>query len=206
MLKLTPNWLALPLLLALTACSETPKTEKAKAPETPPEPLSGRQAFQKMYPAARGWALDAVPLQLKSIDLSQVKAEKGKTGAWQAIFASPSKGKSKNYTYSAIEAEGNLHQGVFAGLEEDFAVAGRSAALFDIAAIKVDSDQAYDTAAEKSADYIKKNPGKPISYILERSNRFPDLAWRVIWGESVASSDYSVYVDASTGKFLEKMH
>jgi len=206
MLKLTPNWLALPLLLALTACSESPKTEKAKAPETPPEPLSGRQAFQKMYPAARGWALDAVPLQLKSIDLSQVKAEKGKTGAWQAIFVSPSKGKSKNYTYSAIEAEGNLHQGVFAGLEENFTVGRGPVSLFDIAAIKIDSDQAYDVAAEKSADYIKKNPGKPISYILERTNRLPDLAWRVIWGESVASSDYSVYVDASTGKFLEKMH
>jgi hypothetical protein len=206
MLKLTLSALALPLLLALTACSDTTKTEKAKAPETPPEPLSGRQAFQRMYPAARGWALDAVPLQLKSINLSQVKANKGKTGAWQAIFVSPSKGKSKNYTYSAVEAEGNLHQGVFAGLEEDFAVGRGPAALFEISAIKVDSDAAYDVAAEKSADYIKKNPDKPMSYVLERTNRFPDLAWRVIWGESVGSSDYSVYVDASTGKFLEKMH
>src|SRR5260370_39405472 len=70
MQKITPSWLALPLVLALTACSEAPKTDKAKAPETPPQPLSGRQAFQKMYPPARGWALDAVPLQLKSIDLS----------------------------------------------------------------------------------------------------------------------------------------
>src|SRR5260370_3407742 len=73
-----------------------------------------------MYPPARGWAVDAVPLQLKSINLSQVKADKGKTGAWQAIFVSPSRGKSKNFTYSVIEAEGNLHQGVFSGLEEDF--------------------------------------------------------------------------------------
>jgi hypothetical protein len=143
---------------------------------------------------------------LKSINLSQVKANKGKTGAWQAIFVSPSRGKSKNYTYSAVEAEGNLHQGVFAGLEEDFAVGRGPAALFEISAIKVDSDAAYDVAAEKSADYIKKNPDKPMSYVLERTNRFPDLAWRVIWGESVGSSDYSVYVDASTGKFLEKMH
>jgi len=206
MLKLTPNWLALPLVLALTACSEAPKTEKAKAPEVPPEPVTGRQAFQKMYPPARGWALDAVPLQLKSINLSQVKQEKGKTGAWQAIFVSPSRGKSKNFTYSVIEAEGNLHQGVFSGLEEDFSVGRGPAALFDIAAIKVDSDQAFDVAAKPSADYIKKNPDKTMSYVLERTNRFPDLAWRVIWGESVASSDYSVYVDASTGKFLEKMH
>src|SRR5712675_2615960 len=102
MLKLTPFWLALPLVLALTACSEAPKTEKAKVPEAPPQPVTGRQAFQKMYPPARGWALDAVPLQLKSINLSQVKPDKGKTGAWQAIFVSPSRGKSKNYTYSAV--------------------------------------------------------------------------------------------------------
>src|SRR5258708_35175291 len=97
MSKLTPSWLALSLLLALTACSEAPKTDKAKVPETPPEPVTGRQAFQKMYPPARGWALDAVPLQLKSINLSQVKADKGKTGAWQAIFVSPSRGKSTNF-------------------------------------------------------------------------------------------------------------
>lgn len=206
MLKLTPSWLAFSLLLALTACSEAPKTENAKAPETPPEPVTGRQAFQKMYPPARGWALDAVPLQLKSIDLTQVKADKGKTGAWQAIFVSPSRGKSKTFTYSAIEAEGNLHKGVFSGLEEDFAVGRGPAALFDIAAIKEDSDQAYEVAAKQSADYLKKNPDKPMSYVLERTNRFPDLAWRVIWGESVGTSDYSVYVDASTGKFLEKMH
>src|SRR5260370_35364116 len=118
MLNLNRTWLALPLLLALPGCAEAPKTDKAEVPETPPEPVTGRQAFQKMYPPARGWALDAVPLQLKSIDLSQVKADKGKTGAWQAIFVSPSRGKSKNFTYSGIEAEGNEHQGVFSGLEE----------------------------------------------------------------------------------------
>jgi len=41
MLKPTASWLALPLLLALIACSEAPKTEKAKAPEIPPEPVTG---------------------------------------------------------------------------------------------------------------------------------------------------------------------
>jgi hypothetical protein len=28
----------------------------------------------------------------------------------------------------------------------------------------------------------------------------------VIWGESAATSNFSVYVDASTGEFREKLH
>lgn len=204
MLK-TSSLLVLPLLALLTACSDAPKTEKAKAPEKPPEPLTGRQAFQKMYPMARNWVLDAAPLRLRSVRLS-AKPEKGKADAWEAIFVSQSLGKSKTFTYSIVEAEGNLHQGVFAGLEEGYSGPQGGAFPFPIAAIKIDTDQAYDAAAEKSADYIEKNPGKPITYLLEQTRRFPDVTWRVIWGESVSSSDYSIFVDASTGKYLEKAH
>ncbi len=39
-----------------------------------------------------------------------------------------------------------------------------------------------------------------------KSARLPDLTWRVIWGESAAASDYSVYVDATLGTYLEKAH
>jgi hypothetical protein len=199
--------LLLPLVLLLSACSEAPKTaETSKAPEKPPEPLTGRQAFQMMYPQARGWAPDAQPLELRSINLAQVMPEKGKAGGWQAIFVSASLGKSRTYTYSAVEAEGNLHQGVFAGIAEDYAAGRGNSSPFLPAALKIDSDQAYDTAAEKSQDYIKKNPGKVILYLLEQNKRFPDPTWRVIWGESVSSSDYSVFVDATTGMLLEKMH
>lgn len=199
--------LLLPLVFLLSACSEAPKpAETTKAPEKPPEPLTGRQAFQMMYPQARGWAPDAQPLELRSINLSQVKPEKGKAGGWQAIFVSPSLGKSRAYTYSAVEAEGNLHQGVFAGIAEDYAVGRGATSPFLPAALKIDSDEAYDTAASKSKDYIKKNPNKVISYLLEQNKRFPDPTWRVIWGESVSSSDYSVFVDATTGMLLEIAH
>jgi hypothetical protein len=198
--------LLLPLVLLLSACSEAPKTAEKKAPEKPPEPLTGRQAFQMMYPQARGWAPDAQPLELRSINLSQVPPEKGKAGGWQAVFVSASLGKSRAYTYSAVEAEGNLHQGVFAGIAEDYAAGRGATAPFLPAALKIDTDEAYDTAAEKSQDYTKKNPGKVISYLLEANKRFPDPTWRVIWGESVSSSDYSVFIDATTGMLLEKMH
>ena len=197
----------LPLILLMSvACSDAPKTVEKKAPEKPPEPVTGRQAFQMMYPQARIWAADAQPLQLRSINLSQVKPEKGKAGGWQAIFVSASLGKSRFYTYSAVEAEGNLHQGVFAGIAEDYAVGRGATSPFLPAALKIDSDEAYDVAAEKSQDYVKKNAGKTISYLLELNKRFPDPSWRVIWGESVSTSDYSVYVDATTGMLLEKAH
>jgi hypothetical protein len=158
-----------------------------------------------MYPQARGWAPDAQPLEIRSVNLAQVKAGDGKAGAWQVIFVSPARGKAKTYTYSAVEGDGNLHEGVFGGQEESYTARG-DAFPFTIAAIKVDSDEAYQTAAEKSQVYIQKNPGKPVMFLMELNRRFPDVTWRVIWGDSVSTSDYSVFVDGSTGKYLEKMH
>jgi hypothetical protein len=192
-------------MVSLWACSDAPKVEKAKEPQKPPEPVTGRQAFQKVYPPARTWALDATPLQVRSVRLS-AKPEKGKADAWEIVFVSPSQGKSKTYTYSIVEGEGNLHEGVFGGIEEGYSGPHGASSPFPIAAIKIDSDEAYDIAAEKSQDYIKKNPNKPITYILEQNRQFPDLTWRVVWGDSVSTSDYSVFVDASTGKYLEKAH
>ena len=81
----TTLWL-LPLILFLSACSDAPKTAEEKQPPKPPEVLTGRQAFQRMYPQARGWAPDAQPLQISSLNLAQVKADQGKAGAWQVIF------------------------------------------------------------------------------------------------------------------------
>jgi hypothetical protein len=198
------SWLA-PLLLLLSACSETPKAAEEKQPPKPPEVLTGRQAFQRMYPQARGWAPDAQPLEIRSVNLGQVKAEKGKAGAWQVIFVSPSRAKAKTYTYSAVESDGNLHEGVFGGIEEAYTARG-DAFPFQIAAIKVDSDEAYQTAAEKSADYLRKNPAKPVVFLMELTKRFSDVTWRVIWGDSVGTSDYSVFVDGTTGKLLQVMH
>ena len=59
---------------------------------------------------------------------------------------------------------------------------------------------------KKGAEYDKKNPGKPITFLLEHNDKFPDVSWRVIWGESPGTSNFSVYVDASTGLYLETIH
>jgi hypothetical protein len=195
----------LPIILLVSACSDAPKTVEQKQPPQALEALTGRQAFQQMYPQARGWAPDAQPLQIRSLNLAQVKGGEGKAGVWQVIFVSPSLGKAKTYTWSAVEAEGNLHQGVFGGVQEDYTPRG-DASPFLIAAIKVDSDEAYATAVKQSAEYIQKNPNKPVMFLMELGKRFPDVTWRVIWGDSVGTSDYSVFVDGTTGKYLERMH
>jgi len=193
------------LFLLLAGCSSETPAPQTKAPEKPPEPVTGRTALQQMYIAARGWAADIQPLKLTNIPLADVKPAPGKAGAWQAIFVSASQGRARSYTYSVIESEGNLHKGVFAGPDQSYSPTGATKP-FPFAAIKIDSDQAYETALKKGgADYDKKNPGKPMTYLLEANDKFPDVSWRVIWGESVGTSNFSIFVDASTGLYLETM-
>ncbi len=194
------------LTLILAACSEAPKSssERPKEPEKPAEPITGRRAFHQMFVAARTWAPDVEVLGLSSIHMEGVQEGPGETGAWQATFVSPSRGKAKMFTYSVVEGPGNLHKGVFAGLEENFMARGQ-AKPFNVAAIKTDSDAVYKTALEHGKEYSKKNPDLPISFVLELTPRFPNPAWRVIWGESVSSSNFSIFVDASTGEYLQTM-
>ena len=199
------RFLLLPAAVALmTACS-SPQPAKTKAPEKPAEPITGRAAFYQMYPSARNWATDAQCLRVRSIRLPGVKEAPGKSGAWEAAFVSPSSAKAKTFTYSVVEAEGNLHEGVFGNIEENWNGPRPTAMPWPVQAFKIDSDEAYETALKKSADYVKAYPNKPITFLLEQNDRHPFPTWRVIWGESVGTSDYSIYVSASTGEYLEKM-
>ena len=195
------------LFLLLTGCSEPTKTTEKKKEERL-EAATGQSALYKMYQVARSWAPDAQVLKMNSIMLSEVKdPPPGTAGAWQATFTSANRSQARTYTYSIVESEGNLHRGVFAGLEEGWSGPRAGNTPFLMLAVKIDTDAAYKTAlANGGAEYDKKNPGKPISYLLEKVVKHPDPVWRVIWGESAATSNFSVYVDASTGEFREKLH
>jgi hypothetical protein len=188
-------------------CSESAPPAAKKEPEPPAEAISGESALYKMYQAARAsWSPDAKVLKLNSIHVADVPETPGKTGAWQATFTSDKLGKSRTYTYSVVEQEGTLHKGVY-GIGDE-AWSGRSGAniAFDIRSASVDSTTAYKTADEQAKDYDQKHPGMAISFLLEQTPQFTTPAWRVIWGDSVGTSAFSVYVDASQGKFLSKMH
>ncbi len=196
--------LAVVLLAAFTACSNSEQVAEQKEEAKPLEPKTGREAFQSMFVSARGWQHDATPLQLKSISLDAVKADPGKSGAWQAIFVSPASGRARTYTWCAIEMEGNLHKGVFAGPDESWSGPTGDSQPFTAVALKIDTDAALNTAVAKSEDYVKQHPNAPVIFLLEQNRRFPDLSWRILWGESIATSDYSVFVDATTGILLTK--
>jgi hypothetical protein len=189
------------LVLLLAACSEAPKkTETKKEPPKPPEPVTGLTAFYEMYKTARNWAKDLEGLKLTSANLPDVKSESGKAGGWQAVFVSPSLRESRSFSFSAVEGPAT-RKGVSTGPSSSWSPKPTSKS-FPLSAIKIDSDKAYEIALQKGADYAKKNPDKPITFLLEQTDRFPNPAWRVIWGESVGSSNFSIFVDATTGQYL----
>jgi hypothetical protein len=192
-------------LLLMPGCSDSTTGEKKS--EGPPQPVTGRFALFQMFNGARGWSPDVQVLELHSIHMTEVKSERGKAAAWQATFVSPQSARARSYTYSVIEGAGNLHKGVFAGLEEGWSGHRGVSTPFLIAALKTDSNEVLQTTLKnpKVAEYDAKNAEKAISFILEKTDRFPDPAWRVLWGETVGTSSFSVFVDATTGVFQQIM-
>jgi hypothetical protein len=194
----------LPVLagLILAGCSETPTETKTKEPEKPSEPITGRQAFQMTYPQARIWAADSQPLRIRSLNLANPKSGSGRAGAWEIVYVSASRARQRTFTWSAIEAEGNLHKGVFAAQEEGWNGPRGQSEPFLVASLKIDTPEALQTAIAKSSEYLKKPGDKPqVSYLCEMTSRFPDPVWRVMWGESVSAAEWSVFVDATTGEY-----
>jgi hypothetical protein len=191
-------WFPVAAAVLLSACSDAPV---AKAPEKPAEPLTGRQAFYQTYPMARTWAIDAEPLRVRSLDLNEMKVEGAKAAAWEVTYASQTKGRSRIYTWSAIEAQGNLHKGVFQGPEEAWRPGGADKP-FLIQALKTDTPEALETATAHSETYFKGGGTKPHpKFVLEFTSRYPDPSWRIYWGDSVSTAEWSVFVDAATGAY-----
>ena len=187
--------------LILCSCSSPPPAKPE--PKPPPEPITARTAFQRVFGAARAWATDAQIYEIRHVNLRAVPTKAGKAGAWLMTFVSPSRGRSKNFTYSVVEAEGNIHEGVFQQPEEAFRATGQTPFLFQ--ALRTDSDAAYETAVKRSEAYIKKNPDKPVNLVLQQTRRHPNPVWRVYWGDSIGTSNYSVLVNASTGAYVETL-
>ncbi len=196
--------LATTAFLLLAGCGEDPKPVKKE--EKPPEPVTALKAFYAVFGNARSWATDVQVLEIKSIDLDEKHmCKEGKCWAWSVSLISPSKAKLKSFTYSVIEADGNLHQGVFANLEESWRGPSGPVRPYLMQALKKDSTDAYKAAAAKSADYMKKHPDMPVVYEVSLTSKYGLPAYRVIWGESVSTSAYSILVDASTGEYVETL-
>lgn len=195
---------SLSLVLGLWSCTEPqPPAEPAAEEQKPPEPIDGQTAFFRMFPAARNWSPDAQGLRLENLRIEEVEPKDGKYGAWRATFYSPSKNRVAVFNYSVVEVGGKIQKGVFQDHEEAFT--SRLEKPWPVAAFKVSSEKAYQVALSRKETkaYVKKNPDTPVNFLLEQTNRHPNLAWRIYWGERLSTSDFSVFVDASTGDFLE---
>ena len=164
-----------------------------------PEPVAGKTAFGKIYPAAHAWAADAEFLTLKPDEVAGFKDDAGKAAMWEAGFGSQSLHQYKVYTYSVATVLPDVHKGVSDNLSLPWHGDTRDAMPVDLGMFTVDSDAAYQAAAKDAAAWLEKNPGKKLSMVLGRTFKFGGPVWLVTWGDA-KKGGYAVFVDASSGK------
>jgi hypothetical protein len=195
---------ALMLLMLFSACSSDSKPAETAKPEVKgPELITARSAFQKLYVAARGWNPDAKPYRLESVVTSDGNGQDGKVAIWRASFASPTKRSEKTYTWSGSAAEGAPDRGVNPGTEDSYSATNSSTQVFDMAFLKIDSDQAFAAAQKHGGDKIlEKELTTPVFYVCDWNHNTNQLIWRVIYGASRDAAKLTVLVNASTGEFI----
>jgi len=185
--------------LLLPGCSDD---APPKATEKPPEPVTGLHALYQMYAFARTWAQDLKVIRLSSMGISEVKALPGKAAVWQTQLASEVLGKARTYTFSVYDVSVTLRKGIFA---DPAGPLSGDIPSFLIGEARTDSDKAWEMSLSHGQKYSDEHPDTPISYILESNRQTGAPVWRVIWGASVASSSFSILVDARTGIYLRTL-
>lgn len=203
--RLAALFAAVFLLSVFTACSsESSKpAEPEKAEKKGPELITARSAFQKVYVAARGWNQDAKPYRLASIATSDGNGHDGKWAVWSGSFASPAQRAEKTYTWSGSTADGAPSPGINPGPEDSYSPSNASTQVWDIAFLKIDSDQAFATAQKHGGDkLLEKSPDTPVIYVCDWNHNTNELVWHVIYGANREGAKLTVSVNASTGEFI----
>jgi hypothetical protein len=192
------------LLAMLTACSDSGKPAEPAKPEVKgPELITARSAFQKLYIAARGWNPDAKPYRLEAIATSDGNGHDGKWAIWRCSFASAAQRSAKTFTWSGSAADGAPSRGVNPGTEDSYSASNSSTQVFDMAFLKIDSDQAFTTAQKHGGDKtLEKTADTPVLYVCDWNHNTSELTWHVIYGASREGAKLTVAVNASTGEFI----
>ncbi len=199
------------LLLALfTSCSSSKPAESPSNSAQPakkveakqPQFETGRTAFQKMYLAARLWAPDIKPFRLQSQYTPDAPTSEGKAGLWRASFASPAKHAMKMFIWSGLVGPDAPEQGVTFTAEDSWSPANTATQVFEIAFLKIDSDQAYQIAQKHGGEkLLKKNEQQPVFFMLDWDARKNTLLWHVIYGTSMDDAQLRIAVNATSGEF-----
>jgi hypothetical protein len=198
--------------LFLTGCQSgeqagpTAATPTAAPKPEPTQTFTGREAFQRIFVSARGWAPDAQPYRLQSVPTSDANGQDGKAAVWRVSFASPSRRTLRTFLWSGSTAEGAPERGIMPGIEDTYNPNNRETQVFDLSFLKTDTEQALKVAQERGgAKILKQNPDQPIAYTLEMDPNHNVLTWYVAYG-SPTNFKLKVAVNASTGGFLRVEH
>lgn len=196
---------AMVLLGLMSGCSS--ESNKPAEPETPekkgPDLITARSAIQRMYIAARGWNTDARPYRLEAVATSDGNGHDGKWAVWRASFASPAQRSEKSFTWSGSAADGAPSRGINPGTEDSYSASNASTTVFDMAFLKIDSDQAFETAQKHGGDKVlEKAADTPVIYVCDWNHNTNELVWHVIYGASREGAKLTVSVNASTGEFI----
>jgi hypothetical protein len=191
----------LSFLALLAACDSNTAKPPAKPEPKPAELLTGRAAFQKVFIAARNYAVDARPFRIESTPSADSNGHDGKSAIWRASFASPSQHGVKPFIWSGTDAADAPSRGVSPGNEDIYNPNNASTQIFDVAFLKVDSDQAFAEAQKHGGDKVlEKDPAMPVTYICDWNHNTNELTWHVIYG-SREDAKLRVAINASTGAF-----
>ena len=107
------------MLALLAGCeSNTPQPPPAKPEPKPPELLTGRAAFQKVFIAARNYAADVKPFRIESTPSVDGNGQEGKSAIWRASFASALQHGVKPFIWSGSNAPDAPSRGVSPGNED----------------------------------------------------------------------------------------
>ena len=191
-------------LVLWTGCSSQPAKPKEKAQPKPPEFLTGHVAVQKLLIAAHGWARDAQPFRLESQVTPESTGHDGKSAVWQGGFASVLRHSLKPFAWYGIDpVEGS--RGVSPGVEDSYSPSNSSTTVFDIAFLKIDSDQALAVAQKHGGDkLLEKSPDTSVFYLLDWNRPNSNLVWHVIYGAGRNQPKLTVEVDGTTGIFIRE--
>ncbi len=158
-----------------------------------------------MLVPAHLWAADAQPIRLISTAGKDNPGHDGKSAFWQATFGSASKQKSETFTWSGMVGPNAPPRGVDHGSEDSFNPSNRSTQPFDLAFLKIDSNQAFDVAQQHGGKkLLEKDPNQQVLYILDWDPRTSEVRWHVIYGSSPSQSQLTVIVNASSGNFMHR--
>jgi hypothetical protein len=196
--------LAFVLLALLSGCeSNTEKPAQSKPEPKPVELLTGRAAFQKVFIAARNYAADVKPFRIASTPSTDGNGRDGKSAIWTASFASAMQHGVKPFIWSGSNAPDAPSRGVSPGNEDTYNPNNASTQIFDVAFLKIDSDQAFAEAQKHGGEKVlEKTPDTPVMYVCDWNHNTNELTWHVIYGASRDDAKLTVAINASTGVFI----